>query len=138
MLRRLIPAAFFALVGGTAAGEEHTCHSLEGDPPATVRYDLRYSSGAYAVTSARFKIEGDIGYSTAADDPRDLATITAVEASGNELEFSFHYQDMNYDGDVARVHVVTLFEGVYGLTAGVLQVTGGGLWPIACEAADAG
>ena len=37
--------------------------------------------------------------------------------------------------DVAELYVVTLSEGAHSLTAGVLQIGGGGLWPIQCDVA---
>lgn len=133
----LIAAAAVALSAGTAAAETYTCRTLnETDFPVTASFDLRYSSGAYAIMRAEFQIEGDIGYSTMATHPLDLATVTGVEADENSIAFSLHHTDPDYDGDVATLHVVTLSEGAHELTAGVLKVVGGGLWPIACDTWD--
>jgi hypothetical protein len=132
--RFLIAAAFVVLSAGTAAAETYTCRSLdETDFPVTARFDLRYSSGAYAIMRAEFQIEGDIGYSTAATHPLDLATVTGVEVDEGSIQFSLQHTDPDYDGIVATLHVVTLSEGAHELTAGVLKVVGGGLWPIACR-----
>lgn len=118
---------------GSALADEYACRSLGEEPPVTMDFSLRYSSGAYAVMSAGFQIEGDIGYSTSASEPTSLATVTGMEASQDQVRFSLHYKDADYDGDVATLHVVTLSEGVHTLTAGVLHVVGGGLWPLQCE-----
>jgi hypothetical protein len=116
-----------------ALADEYACKSLAGDPPVTLDFSLRYSSGAYAVMSAAFQIEGDIGYSTTATEPTDLATVTGVEISADEVRFKLHYADATYDGDIATIHVVTLAEGEHTVTAGALHVLAGGLWPVQCE-----
>ncbi len=135
----LIAAAAVALSAGTAAAETYTCRTLnETDFPVTASFDLRYSSGAYAVMSAEFQIEGDIGYSTTATHPLDLATVTGVAVDEGSIKFSLQHTDPDYDGNVATLHVVTLTEGTHALTAGVLKVVGGGLWPIVCDTSESG
>jgi hypothetical protein len=133
MHRTLIAALALAASVGAALAETYSCRSLDGETPVTLDFTTSYSNGAYAVDSAAFQIEDDLGYSTTAIEPTSLATLTGADVSSESLRFSFHYQDADYDGDVATVHVVTLSEGANALTAGVLQVVGGGLWSIRCD-----
>lgn len=134
MLRAVIAAAALLLSAGAASAESYACHSLSGEPPATLDFTIRHSSGAWAVMSAKFQIEGDLGYSTTAAEPTSLATVTGVEiGSAEDVAFRLRYTADDYDGDVASIHVVTLSEGARSLTAGVLQVTGGGLWAMECD-----
>jgi len=135
-MKTTLPSAVLILgltLPGSAIADEYACRSLEGESPVTLDFALRSASDAYSVTSAAFQIEGDIGYSTVASEPTALATVTGVEATSEDVRFSLHYTDANYDGDVATVHVVTLADGAQILTAGVLRVVGGGLWPVRCE-----
>jgi hypothetical protein len=138
MFRALIAAAALLASATTASAEAYDCRSLSGEPPATLSFTTRHSSGAYAVMAAEFQIEDDLGYSTTAAEPTSLATISGVEIDSENVMFRFHYSDAGYDGDVATVHVVTLSEGEHDLTAGVLQVSGGGLWAVQCEVDYAG
>ncbi len=134
MLRALIATAALLAGAGAASAETYACRSVSGEPPATLDFSIRHSSGAWAVMSAAFQIEDDIGYSTTAAEPTSLATVTGVEiGSAEDVAFKFHYTDADYDGDVASVHVVTLSEGARSLTAGVLAVVGGGLWAVQCD-----
>ena len=133
MLRALTLAVVLAASTTVARSESYDCRSLSGEPTATLSFTTRYSSGDYAVMAAEFQIEDDIGYSTTATEPTSLATLSGVEIDSGNVEFRFHYKDANYDGDVATVHVVTLSEGANSLTAGVLQVSAGGLWAVQCE-----
>lgn len=134
MHRALIAAAALLLSAGTASAERYACHSLAGEPSASLDFTIRHSSGAWAVMSAAFQIEGDIGYSTDATEPTSLAMVNDVEiGSAEDVAFKLHYTADDYDGDVASVHMVTLSEGAHSLTAGVLQVTGGGLWAMECD-----
>jgi hypothetical protein len=138
-LRATAIAMFLLLpVSGSALADAYSCRSLAGDPPVTLDFDLRYSSGTYAVTRAAFQIEDEIGYSTTAEHPQDRATVTGLEAGAEEVRFSLHYAGVNYDADIATVHVVTLAEGAHTLTAGVLHVVAGGLWPVQCDIAYEG
>lgn len=125
-------------VTGSAHADAYSCRSLSGDPPVTLHFDLHYSNGAYAVTQAAFQIEDEIGYSTTAEHPQDRATVTGIEAGAEEVRFSLHYAGVSHDADVATVHVVTLVEGAHTLTAGVLHVVAGGLWPMQCDIAYEG
>ena len=81
----LTAAVLLAGCGAAAAADTYTCTSLDGDPPVTLEFTLGYSTHAYAVLSARFQIEGDIGYATDAADPRDLATVTGVSIAQGEI-----------------------------------------------------
>lgn len=128
-----LTVAASCLMTAMAAADEYSCRSVGGEGAVAMDFSLRYSGGAYAVTGAGFQIEGDIGYSTSATEPTSLATVTGVEADGDHVRFSLHYTDAKYDGDIATVHVATLSEGAYAMTAGVLRVVGGGLWPIQCD-----
>ena len=128
-----LTVAVYCLMTAMAAADEYSCRSIGGEGAVTVEFSFRISSGAYAVASAGFQIEGDIGYSTSATEPTSLATVTGVEGDDEHFRFSLHYTDAEYDGDIATVHVATLSEGAHTLTAGVLHVVGGGLWPIQCD-----
>jgi hypothetical protein len=133
MFRPLIAAAALAASATTASAESYDCRSLSGEPPVTLSFTTRHADGGYAVIAAEFQIEDDIGYSTTATEPTSLATVSGVEIASETVAFRFHYTDASYDGDVATVRVATLSEGAYSLTAGVLQVSGGGLWAVQCE-----
>jgi hypothetical protein len=134
MLRAVVAAAVLLASASAASAETYACHSVSGEPPVTLDFRIRHSSGAWAVMSAAFQIEDDIGYSTDATEPTSLATVTKVEiTSAADVAFKLHYTADDYDGDVASLHVVTLTEGAHSLTAGVLQVTGGGLWAMECD-----
>jgi hypothetical protein len=129
----LIAAAILALPAAAAAADTYDCRSLnETDYPVTVSFDVDYADDAFSVLRAELQIEGDIGYSSTAEHPSNRALATDIEIGGDAIRFNFHLNDGEYDVDVARLHVVTLSEGAYSLTAGVLQVGGGGLWPIEC------
>ena len=139
MLRSLIAAAVLLAGAGSAAAESYICRSLDGEPPTSLDFTIRYSSGAWAVMSVAFQVEGDVGYSTITGEPTGLAIVTGVEiASAADVAFRLQAGGQGDRGDVASIHVVTLSEGETSLTAGVLQVTGGGLWPIQCDIADEG
>jgi hypothetical protein len=131
-----ILAILLAGSGAASAADRYACASLAGDPGVTADFTLSYSSRAYAVLGAGFRIEDEIGYSTEASDPRDRALVSAVDVStgAEDISFSLLAAEGGYaSSPVARLHVVTLPEGAHMLTAGVLQVTGGGLWPIRCD-----
>lgn len=130
----LIAAALLALPAAAAAADTYDCRSLnETDFPVTASFDLDHGDSGFTVPRAELQIEGDIGYSSTAEHPSDRAIATDIEVGGDAISFNFHLDDGTYDVDVARLHVVTLSEGAHSLTAGVLQVGGGGLWPIACS-----
>jgi hypothetical protein len=130
----LIAAAVLAASVSGAAADSYACHSLN-DPkfPVTANFVLSCADDPCAVTSANLQIEGDMGYSTTATEPSALVTVTGFDADSEHIKFDFHLNDGEYDIVVATLHVVTLSEGVYSLTGGVLQVGGGGLWTIECE-----
>lgn len=138
-MRRFAPMAALlacAWCGGALAADRYACESLEGDPPATADFTLNYSSGAYAILVAAFQIEDDIGYSTEAADIRDRALVSGVDVSAGaeDVRFELLAAENGYGSrPIARLHVVTLSEGVHVLTAGALQVAGGGLWAIRCD-----
>lgn len=130
MYRAVIAGVALLAATGAASAESFTCRSLSGDPPVL----LDFGVADRAISSASFQIEDDMGYSTTADEPTSLATISGAEIGGaGDVAFKFHYADASYDGDVASVHVVTLSEGAFSKTAGVLQVSGGGVWAIECD-----
>src|SRR5690606_21505871 len=107
--------------------------SLDGEPPTSLDFTIRHSSGAWAVMSAAFQVEGEAGYSTMTTARAGLAMVTGVEiASAADVAFQLQAGGQGDGGDVASIHVVTLSQGEASLTAGVLQVTGGGFWPIQC------
>jgi hypothetical protein len=119
-----------------AAADTYDCRSLnETDFPVTASFDLDYADDAFSIPRAELQIEGDIGYSSTAEHPSNRAFATEIDVGGDAIKFNFHLDDGEYDVDVARLHVVTLSEGAYSLTAGVIQVGGGGLWPIECTVA---
>ena len=129
----LIAAALLACPAAATAADTYDCRSLnETDFPVTASFDLEYADDAFSIPRAELQIEGDIGYSSTAEHPSNRAFATGIEIGGDAIKFNFHLDDGEYDVDVARLHVVTLSEGAYSLTAGVLQVGGGGLWPIEC------
>lgn len=138
MLARLIAPAATALALGwsCAAADEYTCTSLAGDPPATATFDLRYSSNAYAVMSAAVQIGDEAPYSTVSTGLEHEVAVNGVDVSDDEITFRLMTPD--YVDDVAAMHVVSLSDGNAKLTAGVLQVSGKGLWPVSCEARDEG
>ena len=129
----LIAATLLALPAAAAAADTYDCRSLnETDFPVTASFDLDDANDAFSIPRAELQIEGDIGYSSAAEHPSNRAYATDIDVGGDAIRFNFHLNDGTYDVDVARLHVVTLSDGAYSLTAGVLQVGGGGLWPIEC------
>lgn len=128
-----LSAALLCLATSMAVADEYSCRSFGGEDKVTLDFSIGHSGGAYAVLGAGFQIEGDIGYSTTATEPTSLATTSGVAVTPEEVRFSLHYTDPSYDGDVATVHVVTLSEGAHVMTAGVLHVVAGGLWPIQCD-----
>jgi hypothetical protein len=133
-------AAALAATASAATASDYSCHSVAGDeegaPPAEVSFTLTYSSNAYAVIKAAFQIEGDIGYSTVATEPTSLATVTGVVVDDDVIEFSLHYTGDGYDGDIAKLHVVTLSEGAHAITAGAFHAVGGGLYAVVCESTE--
>jgi hypothetical protein len=130
----LIAGALFACPNAAAALDTYDCRSLsETDFPVTASFDLDYADDVFSIPRAELQIEGDIGYSSTAEHPSNRAFAADIEVGGDAVRFNFHLNDGEYDVDVARLHVVTLSEGAHSLTAGVLQVGGGGLWPIECD-----
>jgi hypothetical protein len=126
-------AVLVASVSGAVA-DTYACRSLnDPDFPVTANFELTYIDDVFAVPSADLQIEGDMGYSTTAEHPSNRAFVTDLEVGNEAIKFNFHLNDGQYDVDVARLHVVTLSEGVYSHTGGVLQVGGGGLWTIQCD-----
>jgi hypothetical protein len=122
---------------GAAAAEEYRCHSVAGEPAVTFEATTRHSSGAWAVMSAKFQIEGDIGYSTDAEDPRDQAAVNHVDIDDDEVAFDLEAGEVG--GPLAAsVHLVTMFEGAHELTGGLLHVVAGGLWIVQCDVDHAG
>jgi hypothetical protein len=140
LLKVLTAAAALAVPAGAALADDYACHSVASDeeqaPPVQISFTLVYSSHAYAVTKAAFQIEGDIGYSTTATEPTSLATVTGVVVENDFIEFSLHYSDSGYDGDVAKLHVVTLSEGAHYITAGAFHAVGGGLYAVVCDSTE--
>lgn len=132
-----IAALLMALCGASSA-EEFDCDSVVGEPPVSLDIATRFADGEQKVVRAAFQIEGDIGYATDATEPTSLATVADALVTSETLRLNFHYRDANYDGDVATVHLVTLSNGAYSMTAGVLNVVGGGLWTMLCSVSYAG
>jgi hypothetical protein len=115
-----------------AAAETYRCSSLAGEPAVTFEATTRHSSGAWAVISAGFQIEGDIGYATDADDPRDRAAVNHVEIDDDEVAFDLEAGEVG--GPLAAsIHLVTMSEGAHELTGGLLRVVAGGLWIVQCD-----
>jgi hypothetical protein len=136
MRANLLIAAFLATTGAAAAADTYTCSSLdESDFQVTASFDLQHGDDGYTVPRAEMQIEGDMGYSTTPDHPGNGAFVSEIEVGHGSIRLVFHQTYDEYDVDVAELHVVTLSEGVYDLTAGVLQIGGGGLWPIQCDIA---
>jgi hypothetical protein len=133
----LLIAAVLTTTGGAPAADTYTCRSLdETDFPVTASFDLEHGDDdGYTVPRAQMQIEGDMGYSTTPDHPGNGAFVSVIEVGNGSIRLVFHQTYDEYDVDVAELHVVTLSEGVYDLTAGVLQIGGGGLWPIQCDIA---
>jgi hypothetical protein len=136
MRANLLIATFLATTGAAAAADTYTCRSVnETDFPVTVSFDLEHGDNGYSVPRAQMQIEGDIGYSTTPDHPSNGAFVSEIDVGNGSIRLVFHQTYDEYDVDVAELHVVTLSEGAYDLTAGVLQIGGGGLWPIQCDVA---
>ena len=136
----LIAAVALAATAGAATASDYSCHSVASDekaaPPVEVSFTLSHSSNAYAVMKAAFQIEDDIGYSTVAIEPTSLATVTGVVVENDVIEFSLHYTGDGYDGDIAKLHVVTLSEGAHAITAGAFHAVGGGLYAVVCDSSE--
>lgn len=131
-----VAAVLSCLAAMPVVADDYACRAIGRDEAVTLNFSLRYSSGAYAVMGAAFQIEGDIGYATDAAEPTAVATIAGVEATQDRVRFRLRHKGGGFDGTVAEVHIVTLSEGAHMLTAGVLHVVAGGLWPIECEIAS--
>ena len=132
----ILIATLLATTGAAAAADTYTCRSLnETDFPATASFDLERDDSGYTVPRAQMQIEDDIGYSTAPDHPSNGAFVSEIEVGNSSIRLVFHQTYDEYDVDVAELYVVTLSEGAHSLTAGVLQIGGGGLWPIQCDVA---
>ena len=130
----LLTAALLIATGAVHAADTYTCRSLgETAFPATASFDLDLADGVYTVPRAELLIEGDIGYSTHAGDQSGVAFVSEIDAASGALRLVFHQTYDQYDTDVATLHVVTLSEGAHSLTAGVLHIAAGGLWPIQCD-----
>jgi hypothetical protein len=126
-----------AVLGSPAAAESYRCTSLAGAPAVTFAATTRHSSGAWAVISAKVQIEGDISYSTDAQDPRDRAAVDHVEIDDDEVAFDLEAGQVG--GPLAAsVHLLTVSEGAHELTGGVLHVVAGGLWVVQCDVDHAG
>jgi hypothetical protein len=136
----LIATAALAATASAATASDYSCHSVASDekaaPPVEVSFTLGHSSNAYAVMKAAFQIEGDIGYSTEATEQTSLATVTGVVVENDVIEFSLHYTGGGYDGDIAKLHVVTLSEGAHAITAGAFHAVGGGLYAVVCDSSE--
>jgi hypothetical protein len=133
MRRALIAIAAVTASASAASADVYNCRSVnEPKYPVTANFELKCDDPCF-VTRADLQIEDDIGYSTTATHPSALVTITDLEVDSGRIEFNFHQHDAEYDGDVATLDVVSLSEGIYSLTGGVLQVGGGGLWTIQCD-----
>ena len=136
MRAHLLIAALLTTTGAASAADTYTCRSLnETDFPVTASFDLRHGDSGYSVPRAEMQIEGDMGYSTTPDHPSNGAFVSEIDVDDGSIRLVFHQTYDGYDVDVAELHVVTLSEGVYELTAGVLQIGGGGLWAIQCDIA---
>ena len=140
IVKTLIAAVALAASAGAVTAADYSCHSVTSDekgaPPVEVSFTLTHSSGAYAVMKAAFQIENDIGYSTTATEPTSLATVTGVAVENDVIGFRLHYTGDGYDGDIARLHVVTLSEGAHALTAGAFHAVGGGLYVVVCDSTE--
>jgi hypothetical protein len=136
MRPHVLIAAFLATTGAATAADTYTCRSLnETDVPVTASFDLEHGDSGYTVPRAQMQIEGDMGYSTTPDHPSNGAFVSEIDVGNGSIRLVLHQTYDEYDVDVAELHVVTLSEGVYDLTAGVLQIGGGGLWAIQCDIA---
>lgn len=138
-LRLLIAAVALAISTAGALANDYACRALEGefegDPGVEITFTLDYSGDEVAVTKAAFQIEGDIGYSTTTTEPTALATITGLIVD-HYIEFSFHYKDDGYEGDVAKLHIVTFSEGAHWITAGAFHAVAGGLYAVRCDSTE--
>jgi hypothetical protein len=134
MRAHLLITALLTTTGAASAADTYTCRSLnKTDFPVTASFDLEHGDSGTTVPRAQMQIEGDMGYSTTPDHPSNGAFVSEIEIGNGSVRLVFHQTYNEYDVDVAELHVVTLSEGVYDLTAGVLQIGGGGLWAIQCD-----
>lgn len=130
----ILIAALILTTGAAKAADTYDCRSLNAtDFPVTASFDLEHTDNGVTVPRAQMQIEGDMGYSTTPDHPSNRAFVSEIDVDDGSIRLVFHQTYDGYDVDVAELHVVTLSEGVYDLTAGVLQIGGGGLWPIQCD-----
>jgi hypothetical protein len=129
-------AVLLLLPAPAAAADTYACRSLQGDPPATFGFTLSHSSDAYAILGASLEVEGGVGYATAPAGTAEEALVdeVAVAPEAAAIGFALLRAEAGYGSDpVARIRLVTLSTDTHTMTAGVLQVTGGGLWPMLCD-----
>jgi hypothetical protein len=82
--------------------------------------------------NAMFEIQGDMSYTTIAEQEANRSTIVPVSSDSEHVRFKLHYAYQDYDSDVAEIWLVKLWEVSQSATGGVLSVAGGGVWPLAC------
>lgn len=133
VIRALVAAgALLVATPAMAAGDIYDCTAVVGEPPVAVQIIHDYVDDKHVITRASMQVEGDIGYATDSTEPTALVTVADLVIDSGLMRMKFHYKDGTYEANVAEVALVSLSEGAYEMTGGVLSLGGGGLWTLSC------
>ena len=134
MIRAAIIGGLLAALAAPAmaAGDTYDCHAVVGEPPVAVQVVRDYVDDKHVILRASMQVEGDIGYATDSTEPTALVTVANLVIDDGVVRMKFHYKDGTYEADVAEIALITLSEGAYDMTGGVLSLGGGGLWTLSC------
>jgi hypothetical protein len=120
---------------GDARAETYTCHSLV-EESAELSFSIdRDADGVESIAKLDVLVADEFGYSTSPETPLgDRARVASLSTDNSVVRFQLFTVDPQYDYPIGEVGLVTLNEGAAQVvTAGVLQLGGGGVWPIQCE-----
>lgn len=134
MLRTVIAtAALLASVGVASADDVFSCRTLSGVAGPTLSFTIAHVNDTYSIADAVFEVKDGVVYSTAATDPANLATISGLNLD-NQVSFNFRQAD----ADVAKVNLVTRFEGGGDTASGNVSISDGGIFVLRCDVAHEG
>ncbi len=134
MLRHLIAGA---LMAATAPALAETVHCADADGEVAVEYDVSYDAATnkHAVTRVQMQITDDFGIST---DPQhedyDGEDIAEQSVAGGLVSVNLRVSGEGLPA--LQLRLGTLSDQLHEATAGVLGVSGGGLWVVTCDAPE--
>jgi hypothetical protein len=128
-MRAVLLASAMAMTISPVLAETVKCTDAKGE--VAVEYDIDYEPDPNAVTRVQMQIAGDFGIST---DPahEDYSGEDIAEQVVDRGLVDVTLRVKGEGGPALRLRVVEASEGQASVTAGVLAVSGGGVWAITC------